>query len=249
MGALRPGTAGHARTVDDPGPGPLPALQGTRPGRLLRRPRRQGLHPRDRLDTWAPGPARSGTTRTGCGCPAWRSRPAPSGHGLPLAVGVALGLRAQGLTTPRVYVLLGDAELDEGSNHEAIAYAGAAGLDRLTAIVMDNESATHGWPGGIASRFTVNGWTAVDRGRARPRPDRGRRCAAHSPARPHVVVAQYRDRKGDHHAYAFYRETATLLDRDPRTALVLADISAAAFAPVARAATRTGSSTSASGNS
>src|SRR5918993_1500951 len=83
------------------------------------------------------------------------------GHGLGLGVGMVLGLRAQGLLRPRVYVLLGDAELDEGSNHEAIAYAGAAGLDRLTAIVVDNQSSTHGWPGGIASRFTVNGWTAT----------------------------------------------------------------------------------------
>ena len=27
--------------------------------------------------------------------------------------------------------------------------------------MVDNRSATHGWPGGIASRFTVNGWTAA----------------------------------------------------------------------------------------
>jgi transketolase len=84
------------------------------------------------------------------------------GHGLPLAVGMALGLRAQGLTRPRVFVLVGDAELDEGSNHEAIAYAGAVGLDSITAIVVDNDSATHGWPGGISSRFTVNGWDSSD---------------------------------------------------------------------------------------
>src|SRR5918994_7326759 len=83
------------------------------------------------------------------------------GHGLGLGVGTSLGLRAQGLTSPRVYVLLGDAELDEGSNHEAIAYAGATGLDPLTAIVIDNRSSTHGWPGGVAGRFTVNGWTAT----------------------------------------------------------------------------------------
>jgi transketolase len=78
------------------------------------------------------------------------------GHGLGLAVGTALGLRAQGITTPRVFVLVGDAELDEGSNHEAIAYAAGAGLDSLTAIVIDNHSSTYGWPGGIASRF--HGW-------------------------------------------------------------------------------------------
>src|SRR3954469_17339446 len=47
------------------------------------------------------------------------------GHGLGLAVGTALGLRAQAFTDTRTFVLLGDAELDEGSNHEAIAYAAA----------------------------------------------------------------------------------------------------------------------------
>jgi transketolase len=78
------------------------------------------------------------------------------GHGLGLAVGTALGLRAQGLSS-KVFVLLGDAELDEGSNHEAIAYAAAIRLP-LTAIVIDNQSSTHGWPGGIAARFV--GWDA-----------------------------------------------------------------------------------------
>lgn len=111
------------------------------------------------------------------------------GHGLPLGVGVCLGLRAQGFTTSRVYVLVGDAELDEGSNHEAIAYAGAVRLPSLTAIVVDNASATHGWPGGIASRFTVNGWTAttVD-GRDHDAVESALR--AHDGTRPHVVVAQ-----------------------------------------------------------
>ncbi|MEV0494522.1 transketolase [Streptomyces atratus] len=82
------------------------------------------------------------------------------GHGLPLAVGSVLGLRAQGLIDPRVWVLIGDAELDEGSNHEAIAYAGPAGLEQLHTLVVDNASATFGWPGGIASRFEAAGWSA-----------------------------------------------------------------------------------------
>jgi transketolase len=82
------------------------------------------------------------------------------GHGLPLAVGMALGLRAQDRTRPRVVVLLGDAEMDEGSNHEALAFAGRMGLDSLTAVVIDNSSATHGWPGGLAARFSAEGWHA-----------------------------------------------------------------------------------------
>jgi len=83
------------------------------------------------------------------------------GHGLGLAVGTALGLRIA-RRTARVVVLLGDAELEEGSNMEAIQYAGRAGLANLTAVVIDNSSASLGWPDGIGRRFTVEGWTAVD---------------------------------------------------------------------------------------
>lgn len=82
------------------------------------------------------------------------------GHGLGLAVGTALGLRAQNLTAPRVFVLVGDGELDEGSNHEAIALAGRLNVANLTAVAIDNGSASHGWPGGIARRFAVEGWAS-----------------------------------------------------------------------------------------
>lgn len=81
------------------------------------------------------------------------------GHGLGLAVGATLALRARHLAAPRVFCLLGDGELDEGSNHEAIQFAGRMKLDRLTAIVIDNGSSTHGWPGGIGLRFTTEGWS------------------------------------------------------------------------------------------
>ncbi|GAA2147999.1 transketolase [Kitasatospora kazusensis] len=111
------------------------------------------------------------------------------GHGLPLAVGSALGLRAQGLTDPAVWVLIGDAEFDEGSNHEAVAFAGAAGLDRLHVVAIDNSSATHGWRGGIAARFETEGWsTATVDGR-----DHEALYAAYTaphPGRPHAVVAR-----------------------------------------------------------
>jgi transketolase len=110
------------------------------------------------------------------------------GHGLPIAVGTALGLRLQGRTA-RTFVLVGDAELDEGSNHEAIALAGRLGLDRLVTVVVDNASGTHGWPGGVAKRFEVEGWQAstVD-GR-----DHGALHAALTrdhPGRPLAVVAE-----------------------------------------------------------
>ena len=80
------------------------------------------------------------------------------GHGLPLALGTVLGLRARGRTRPRIVVLVGDAELEEGSNHEAIALAGRLGIGQLTTVVVDNRSSTHGWPGGIGERFAREGW-------------------------------------------------------------------------------------------
>jgi transketolase len=85
------------------------------------------------------------------------------GHGLPLAVGTALGLRAQGISA-RVVVLVGDAELDEGSNHEALELAPALGLDALTVVVVDNRSSSYAVPGRIAARFATEGWrvTTVD---------------------------------------------------------------------------------------
>jgi transketolase len=95
------------------------------------------------------------------------------GHGLPLGVGVAHGMLAQrvpgldgaapfGGAAPRVYVLVGDAELDEGSNSEAIVYAGAAGLPNLTVVAVDNQSSSWGWgPGGIEAHFAAAGWSAT----------------------------------------------------------------------------------------
>src|SRR5947208_2836524 len=81
------------------------------------------------------------------------------GHGLPIAVGRALALDARE-AAGHVYCLVGDAELEEGSNWEAVQYAGRAGLGRLTAIVIDNHSSTQPGPGGIGRRFEVEGWSA-----------------------------------------------------------------------------------------
>ncbi|MGW4385335.1 transketolase [Streptomyces sp. NPDC004685] len=111
------------------------------------------------------------------------------GHGLPIAVGTALGLRAQGLVGPAVWTLIGDAELDEGSNHEAIAFAGPAALDRLHTVVVDNSSASHARPGGVAARFEAAGWSAatVD---GRDHKALYEAFTAPHPGRPRVVVAR-----------------------------------------------------------
>ena len=110
------------------------------------------------------------------------------GHGLPLAIGMALGLRARAKTGPRIVCLLGDAELDEGTNHEAVVAAARFGLESLTAVIIDNQSSSLGWPGGIEKRFAVEGWSAatVD---GRDHAALERAFTQPHPGVPHAVIA------------------------------------------------------------
>lgn len=59
------------------------------------------------------------------------------GHGLPLSVGVALAGKMD-RKDYRVFTLLGDGELPEGSNWEAALTAAHYGLDNLCAIIDNN---------------------------------------------------------------------------------------------------------------
>jgi len=106
------------------------------------------------------------------------------GHGLPLAVGMALAGR-------RTFVLVGDGELDEGSNWEAVQWAGRMSLSSLTTVVVDNHTATYGWPGGIEQRFALEGWDAV-RVDGRDHDALEAALAARTLDRPHAVVAEIR---------------------------------------------------------
>lgn len=59
------------------------------------------------------------------------------GHGLSIACGMALGQRLNE-STSRVFVVMGDGELTEGSNWEGAAAAAQYGLDNLTVFVDNN---------------------------------------------------------------------------------------------------------------
>ena len=61
----------------------------------------------------------------------------PLGHGLPIGVGCAIAARLSGAGW-RTFVVLGDGELQEGSNWEAAMAAGHRELSGLTAIVDRN---------------------------------------------------------------------------------------------------------------
>ncbi len=115
------------------------------------------------------------------------------GHGLPLAVGTALGLRARGLTQPRLWVMAGTDELDEGANQEAISFAGHAELGRLNAVVID-DSGSAARAAELQRRFASEGWSVqqVD-GHDHDKLELAFTSA--SDIRPHAVVARV-DRKG-----------------------------------------------------
>lgn len=59
------------------------------------------------------------------------------GHGLPVSVGIAVGLRTRGFSGSRVFVVLGDGELQEGSNWEALMLARHLSLSNLV-VMLDN---------------------------------------------------------------------------------------------------------------
>lgn len=66
------------------------------------------------------------------------------GHGLSIGVGMAHGARVSGRDGVRVYVLLGDQELNEGQVWEAAQTASALGLENLVAIVDRNRMGLDG---------------------------------------------------------------------------------------------------------
>ncbi|HZZ61762.1 MAG TPA: transketolase [Roseiarcus sp.] len=91
----------------------------------------------------------------------------PLGHGLPIGVGSAIASSLSG-SNWRTFVVLGDGELQEGSNWEAAMCAGHRGLDTLTAIVDRNrlqqgartEETNRLEP--LADKWRAFGWDAVE---------------------------------------------------------------------------------------
>jgi transketolase len=88
------------------------------------------------------------------------------GHGLAVACGMALGLRRLG-NPARVFNLLSDGELDEGSTWEAAMAGAHHGLDNLTAIVDVNGLQADGPTAGVlrtepvTEKWQAFGWHAV----------------------------------------------------------------------------------------
>jgi transketolase len=88
------------------------------------------------------------------------------GHGLSISVGLALAAKRDG-TDYRVFTLLGDGELAEGSNWEAAMAAAHHRLDNLTAVLDHNSLQITGRTQDVCSsepvdeKFRAFGWTVL----------------------------------------------------------------------------------------
>jgi transketolase len=86
------------------------------------------------------------------------------GHGLSLGVGAALGAKRQG-SERRVFVILSDAELNEGSTWEAVMFAAQHHLDNLTLLVDLNGQQALGYTsevldmGMVEEKLAAFGWS------------------------------------------------------------------------------------------
>lgn len=89
------------------------------------------------------------------------------GQGLSVAVGMALSLRRKGLPS-RVYVILGDGELQEGQVWEAALSAGGHALSNLCMIIDRNAMQVEGHTDKVVrmdpvgAKFAAFGWHAVE---------------------------------------------------------------------------------------
>ncbi len=97
----------------------------------------RGFFPAAELRTFAANDSRLGGHPNRRKTPGVETNTGPLGHGLPIAAGMATGAALKGATW-RTYVVVGDGEMQEGSNWEAIMFAGHRRLSNLTLIVDRN---------------------------------------------------------------------------------------------------------------
>ena len=123
------------------------------------------------------------------------------GHGLPVATGLALAGHLAG-ANHRVFVLLSDGELDEGSNWEAALFAAHHRLDRLTAIIDANglqslapvSETLELEP--LAAKWRSFGWETIETGGHDPAALAEILAAPARAGRPRCVIARTTKGKG-----------------------------------------------------
>lgn len=125
-----------------------------------------GVIPRAELGTYAADDSRLPMSAMSTYTPGLEIAGGSLGHGLGIAVGMALGLRHQGQHRQLVLNLLSDGELDEGSTWEAAMSAGHHQLGNLVALVDMNGMQADGRTADVlpsgdqVARWEAFGWHA-----------------------------------------------------------------------------------------
>lgn len=129
---------------------------------------RSGYFPVDELSTFRLIDSRlQGHPTTHEGLPGVRIASGSLGQGLSVAIGAALAKKLNN-DPQQVYALLGDGELQEGQNWEAIMYAAANKVDNLIATVDVNEKQIDGTTnevlhlGDLKAKFEAFGWAVLN---------------------------------------------------------------------------------------
>lgn len=97
---------------------------------------------------------------TTSGVPTIETTTGSMGHGLPVGAGMALAGKKQGRGN-RIFVVISDGELDEGSTWEAVLFAGHNHLDNLVCVVDRN-----GWQSFGKTKDILNSEPLADKFRA-----------------------------------------------------------------------------------
>jgi transketolase len=125
-----------------------------------------GIIPVEELETYGSDESRLPMSGMASYTPGMEISGGSLGHGLTVATGMALGLRHLG-NPARVYNLLSDGELDEGSTWEAAMQIAHHGLDNVTAIVDVNALQADGPTAGVlrtepvTDKWRAFGWHAI----------------------------------------------------------------------------------------
>jgi transketolase len=125
-----------------------------------------GIIPLEELETYGSDDSRLPMSAMASYTPGMEISGGSLGHGLGVATGMALGLRHLG-NGARVFNLLSDGELDEGSTWEAAMSCAHHGLDNVTAIVDVNALQADGPTVGVlrtepvTDKWRAFGWHAL----------------------------------------------------------------------------------------
>ncbi len=127
----------------------------------------KGFFPEQWLNEYHQNNAKLGGHITSYGVPGVEVSSGSLGHGLPIACGMALAAKRENKKY-RVFVMLSDGELDEGSNWEAILFASHNHLDNLVAVVDYNKIQAMGWTNEtinlepLARKWEAFGWSTKE---------------------------------------------------------------------------------------